>query len=209
MPAPPARLPPSAIVLASGSPWRRALLRDVGIPCDAVEPGVDESSISPVDPSERALARALAKARKVQHLHPRALVIGADQVAHLDGEVFGKPLDADDHLERLRRIRGRAHDLITGVVVIWQGEEHHFCETTRVHVRADLSEAELAAYVADGEGAGCAAGYQAERLGAQLIERIEGDWFNVIGLPVYRLLTLLRQLGWRAPALGGEEQDLA
>lgn len=189
------------VVLASTSPHRLALLRAAGIFCAGVAPTCDEASISHPDPVELAARRAAAKARSVHA--PESIVVGADQVAHIDGHSFGKPLDPADHRARLRQLRGRAHLLTVGVhlrVTAEDGsvlEEHAFTETTALRFRADVSDAEIDAYVATGEGSGCAGGYAAEGLGAQLIERIDGDWTNVIGLPVYRLIGSLRAIRWR------------
>lgn len=188
------------ILLASTSPWRLALLRDVGIPCAAVDPAVDESRVDAPTPEGLAVARARAKALAVARARPDALVIGADQVAHLDGLAFGKPEDEARWLERLRALRGRTHWLSTGVALAEGEQVEELVVTTGVRFRADVEDEELRAYVRWGEAAGCAGGYQAERLGAWLIEGIEGDWWNVIGLPVNALIGRLRARGWR---LGG------
>lgn len=185
------------LILASTSPWRRQLLADLGLRAEGVASGVAEEEFSEARPKERAVGLARMKAEAVAARSPGALVIGADQVAHLDGESFGKPLDPADHLQRLRALRGRSHVLVTGVALIGPGIEVVFAEETEVVFRADLSDEELLAYVRSGEGSGCAGGYRAEGQGAALIARINGDWFNVIGLPVYRLLDALRALGWR------------
>ncbi len=185
------------LLLASTSPWRLQLLRDAGIPCEAVSPEVDESSVVASDPSMMAVARAHAKALDVARRSPRCLVVGADQVAHLDGEAFGKPLDEDDWLARLRALRGRTHLLSTGVAIAEGEEVETFVVTTAVRFRADLDDDELVDYVALGEAAGCAGGYQVERRGAWLIEAVEGDWWNVIGLPLLPLITRLRARGFR------------
>lgn len=185
------------LILASTSPWRRQLLASVGLGVDGVAPGVAEEEFSEDRPVERAIGLARLKAEAVAARSPGALVIGADQVAHLNGENFGKPKNPDDHLRRLRALRGRGHRLVTGVALIGPGIEVLFSEETEVVFRADLSDEELEAYVLTGEGSGCAGGYQAEGQGAALIERVNGDWFNVIGLPVHRLLGALRGLGWR------------
>lgn len=185
------------VVLASGSKWRKQVLEDAGVSCEAVASGVDERAIQIADPT--CLARTLArlKAQAVAARRPDALVIGADQVAHLKGECFGKPADSDDHLRRLKQLRGRSHELVTGVCVVSPGGEEEIVDvTTRVHFRGDLSDGDLRAYVATGEGAGSAGGYEAEHRGAFLIERIEGDWFNVIGLPLYTLIPMLSRRGW-------------
>lgn len=186
-----------SVVLASTSPWRLALLRDAGILCEAAAPDVDESRIDAETPEARAVARSRAKAIAVARVRPDALVIGADQVAHLDGEPFGKPEDETRWLARLRALRGRTHWLSTGVSLVEEGAVEDFVVTTGVRFRADVSDDELRAYVGWGEAAGCAGGYQAERLGAWLIEAIDGDWYNVIGLPILPLLGRLRARGWR------------
>ena len=188
------------LVLASTSPWRLALLRDVGLTCEALSSDVDENTIVAPDPVAQALCRARAKALAVARRRPDALVVGADQVAHIDGEAFGKPLDAKDHLERLRALRGRTHTLSTGVALAEGDTLEEFSVDTALRFRADVSDEELMAYVRRGEGSGCAGGYQAERLGAWLIEAVDGDWWNVIGLPIFPLLTRLRARGWTLPA---------
>jgi 16S rRNA (cytidine1402-2'-O)-methyltransferase len=185
------------LLLASASPWRLALLREAGIPCDARPPGVDEGAIVGADPVATAILRARAKAEFVARLAPRNWVLGADQVAHLDGEAFGKPTSPDDHRRRLRQLRGRTHRLSTAICLVVDGKPNERVAHTDLTFRADLSDEELDAYVATGEGSACAGGYRAERLGAQLIERVDGDWSNVIGLPLPDLIGLLRGLGWR------------
>lgn len=185
------------LLLASGSPWRLSLLLDAGIACEAVSPAVDEESIQAPDPRALALARATAKAREVARRSPGALVVGADQVAHLDGEAFGKPRDPEDWLRRLRALRGRAHTLSTGVALVEGEAEEGFIVDSIVRFRPDLGDDELLAYIRHGEARGCAGGYMVERRGAWLLESIEGDWWNVVGLPLLPLLDRLRARGWR------------
>lgn len=184
------------IVLASTSPWRLKMLVAAGIPCEGVAPLADERSVLDLDPVARALGRATVKARSVPR--PDVIVLGADQVAHFNGEVFGKPRDPADHLARLRSLRGRSHTLSTGVcIVVPGGPELRFVDQSVLHARADLTDSELAAYVASGEGSGCAGGYAIEGRGSQLFSRIDGDYFNVLGLPLLRVIDALRGLGWR------------
>lgn len=188
---------PPSLVLASASRWRQALLRDVGVDVLLVPSPADESSVVDPDPVRLARRRAELKARSVAALHPEAWVIGVDQVAHLDGEPFGKPVSVEDHRARLRALRGRTHTLTCGVCVVLPGRIVEFTEDTLVTFRGGLGDDEIDAYVASREGAECAGGYRAEARGGQLIAQVEGDWQNVIGLPVFSLVTVLRANGWR------------
>ena len=184
------------LILASESPWRRELLERAGVPCEGRAHTIDEHALVESDPVVRARRLALAKARSLVPLVPGGWVLGADQVCHLEGRIFHKPVDADDHLDQLRALAGRTHELVTGVALVGQGVEEVLDERTRITMRA-LADDELRAYLATGEGGGCAGGYQVEGRGAQLIERVHGDWFNVVGLPVLRVVSLLRTHGWR------------
>jgi len=192
-----ATLPP--VVLASSSPWRGELLQAAGIPSVADPPGIDETLVGADDPIEKAKLLAVAKLEVVLPRHPGCLVIAADQVAHLDGTPFGKPADAAEHLDMLRGLVGRDHDLVTAVALAWEGVRRVFVEGTRIRFRSDITEEEVRRYVAQGEGAMCAGGYRVESLCPWFIERVEGDWFNVVGLPIPRLITDLRDLGFRLP----------
>lgn len=185
------------IILASSSPWRRKMLEDAGVACQAIASGFDESSVSAEKPQELAVLLARKKAQIVFESHPGSIVIGADQVAH-DGEgCFGKPSSPEDHLERLWSLRGKEHWLTTGVAILSPDEQRVFSVKTGIRFRSDLSRSELQAYVESGEGSECAGGYQIEGRGAWLIERVTGDWFNVVGLPVLEVVSVLRSMGWK------------
>lgn len=192
--------PSQRIVLASSSRWRRQMLVDAGVECEAVDSGLDESKFSSQRPEDLALILAREKAKRVQALRPDAIVIGADQVAFNEDGSFGKPRDPEDHLKRLLSLRGRTHVLTTGVVLLGPGVDEEVSVNTGIVFRSDLTRSELQAYVNSGEGAGCAGGYQIEGRGAWLIERVEGDWFNVVGLPVLEVVSVLRRLGWQMGA---------
>lgn len=182
------------LLLASTSPARRALLEQVGLPFSAVAPLVEETLDPAGDPEAQARRLAEAKARAVAAGRPDALVIGADQVLVLEGRVLGKPADEAAARSQLRQMAGRQHALVTAVALvgdgIWLGQER-----TTLQVR-DLTDDEIDAYVATGEWQGCAGGYRLEGRGLALFERIEGDFTNVLGLPVPLLLGELRRRGY-------------
>lgn len=191
------------LVLASGSQWRRGLLEAAGIPAEALAPDVDEDAIQHADPVELAGLRAAAKAEAVAGRRPGRWVVGADQVVHLDGVPRGKPADADDWRRGLASLRGRVHQLTTAVCLIDPaGAAEAFAVHSEVRFRSDLSDADLEAYIAHGEAAGCAGGYMVEGRGAWLVEAVNGDWTNVVGLPIFALIGRLRARGWRLGADG-------
>lgn len=194
------------LVLASTSPWRRSMLEAAGFRVLAESPGIDEGEIVGREPDETARLRARAKARFVATLHPDSTVVGADQVIYLDGELLGKPANSEKHLGQLQKLRGRAHSLTTAVAIVFGGEIDEFSVTTMVRFRSDLSDDELRAYVACGEARGCAGGYMIEKRGAWLVESVEGDWSNIIGLPVLHLIGRLRARGWSIPR-GGDAHE--
>ena len=189
------------LMLASSSPYRQGLLRDVGLNVLAVGANVDEYSIVGKTPIETAQKRARAKAQSVSLLHPDYIVIGADQVCYIDDVVMDKPKSSTEWLSRLQAMRGRSHKLSTAVCLMGRGASdednvlREFVETTQVYFRSDLKDDALQAYVDLGEARNCAGGYMMEQRGAWLIEKIEGDWQNVIGLPIFPLLAHLKELG--------------
>lgn len=188
------------LILASTSASRRKILEDAGVDVICEAPGVDERGVH--DPEPESLARTLAerKAAAVGARHRDGWVLGADQVVWDGREVFGKPRDPADHVARLTAMRGASHELITAFCLLGPGGVRDIgVERTRMYVRADLGDDEIAAYVATGEGSSCAGGYAAEARGAFLFERVDGDWFNVLGLPLFRVLDRLRAHGWRFP----------
>jgi len=190
------------LVLASASPRRRALLEGLGIAFRSVEPGVEEST-GGGPAGEVAVALALAKAREVARrlgavsapeADPRSapLVIGADTLVVLDGTSLGKPRDGAEALRMLLRLSGREHEVITGIAVVdsLSGREAAAREVTVVRMRA-FDEAEARAYVATGEPRDKAGAYGIQGHGGLLVEGIRGDYYNVVGLPLAGLRSLL------------------
>jgi septum formation protein len=180
------------LILASASPRRQELLREAGIEFTVEPANVDETPIA--GESAQACAERLAreKARAVFARRPGSVVLGADTVVVVDGEILGKPVDAEDAARMLRMLSGRAHEVITGVCVIGPEEEEVRSCSTQVEV-AELSEGEIRAYIATGEPMDKAGGYAIQGQFSRWIPKIAGDYTNVVGLPVAMVCAMLRQ----------------
>jgi septum formation protein len=171
------------LILASASPQRRAILAQVGIAFDVRPANVDEETEG--HPATVAEENARRKAEAVRG----DLVLGADTVVALDGEILGKPADAAQAREYAARLNGRAHEVVGGIALTEHGRTTTAVETTTVTFRA-VDDATLDWYVATGEWQGRAGGYAIQGAGAALVAQIEGDYLNVVGLPLARLLDL-------------------
>lgn len=184
------------IILASASPRRRELLEQIGLPFRVVPSSFDERAVEGDAPTALAEALALGKARAVVRGVRSGLVIGADTLVVRAGVVLGKPRDAADAARMLRLLSGGWHEVVTGIAVIdaASGRERSASEVTKVKMR-DLTSAEIAAYVASGEPADKAGAYAIQGLASLFIERIDGCYANVVGLPIFRLAVLLRDFG--------------
>jgi len=178
------------LVLASSSPRRRQLLEMLGISIRVNAPNLPEvrsPAETPVDYVER-LARE--KARSV----PGSLVLGADTTVIVRDQVLEKPVDSNDALAMLRKLQGRTHQVVTSVALVADGTLHQATDITNVKFRR-LDEAMLEAYVATGEPMDKAGAYGIQGYGAALVERIDGDFFSVMGLPLRLVLHLLEEAG--------------
>lgn len=188
------------LVLASASPRRAELLRQVGLSFEAQVSNVpEEGDGAGRDATEVAAEHARQKALVVARQCPERLVLGADTVVVLDGAVLGKPVDATAAQAMLRRLSGREHEVITAVTLALSDgrcarvlDEHAEC--TRVRFRA-LSPTEIECYVATGEPLDKAGGYGIQGRGALLVRAIEGCYFNVVGLPLSSIWEMLARLG--------------
>jgi septum formation protein len=186
--APPA--PP--LVLASTSPQRRAILEQLGLPFDIVPPSYVEDDGPEASPGELVKAHAVGKAHSVADGAGERPVLGVDTAVVLDGTVYGKPQGAGQAVEMLEALSGRTHDVVSGLCLLTLAWEEVEAETTRVSFRA-LTPRNIATYVAEGEWDGRAGAYAIQGLGASLVERIEGDYLNVVGLPAALLIRLLAE----------------
>ena len=180
------------LVLASASPRRVALLRQAGAEFAVVDPGPDRAWPGQAAPSHGVRALALDKARRVAATRPEAVVIGADTVVVSRGVRLGKPGSRDEALEMLRRLHGRQHEVWTGLALVHRDEQRTLSECTLVRM-VKLSERDLADYVATGEPLDKAGAYGIQALAGQFVKRIEGDYTNVVGLPLARLRALLEE----------------
>ena len=182
-----------ALILASGSPRRRELLGLITNDFTVCVSGAEEHTDPALSPAETVLALARLKGADVAKTHPDDTVIAADTVVALDGEILGKPADAADAARMLRFLSGRTHQVYTGVYLVCGGREAHFYEETEVTFY-DLSDEEIAAYVATGEPADKAGAYGIQGKGSLLVKGIRGDYFNVVGFPVAAVSRALRTL---------------
>jgi len=198
-----ADMEPNRLVLASASPARAAVLRQAGLSIDQVPAAVDEEEVKHALRAEGSPAAHVAETLadlKAQHVSRRqggAFVIGADQMLECNGVWFDKPADMDHARAHLRALRGTTHDLITAVAVVRDGARlWHHVATARLTMRP-FSDAFIERYLADiGEDACRSVGaYQLEGLGAQLFSKVDGDFFTILGLPLFPLLDFLRGHG--------------
>lgn len=188
------------LILASGSPRRKELLARTGRTFRVVVSDADEIAPKDMAPIDVAMHNARAKALAVASGQPAcATVIGADTIVVLDGRIFGKPLDERDAHRMLRELSGKTHQVITGVALARAGQCETFAEITDVCFR-ELSDEEIAAYVASGEPLDKAGAYGIQGAAGTFVDHIEGDYDNVVGLPVARLERTL-------DLKGGDEVD--
>lgn len=184
----------SRVILASASPRRRQLLLLVGIDHEVRPADVDESLLPGETPVAHAERLARAKAHAVAEREPGAVVIAADTIVVVDGEVLGKPLDARGARTMLRRLSGRTHTVLTAIAVARASRTESAVESVDVTFRP-LSDEEIDAYIATGEPMDKAGAYGIQGYGATIVERVDGDYFSVMGLGLRRLVDLLERVG--------------
>ena len=181
------------LVLASSSPSRKMLLEQAGVSFEVVVSGVDETVPASLSPAQTVELLAERKGKAVLPLRPDKPIIAADSVVSIDGLILGKPKDDQEAKATLRRLSGRTHQIFTGVCLLANGREEVFHQSTKVTFYP-LTEEEIADYVALGESQGRAGAYGIEGIGVVLVQSIEGDYSNIVGLPVAETLRRLRKL---------------
>lgn len=184
------------ILLASRSPRRAEILTAVGWEFEAIAADIDESRLADEDAVSYVKRLALTKAETIARAFPERLVIGADTVVVIDGEILGQPRDDEEARRMLRLLSGKWHEVLTGVALVCAGQTPQTLvdhETTRVRF-AEMSVAEIDWYVSTGEPKGKAGAYGIQGSAALFIKEIQGDYFNVVGLPVRLVFELTRRI---------------
>ena len=181
-------------ILASASPRRRALLRQVGLSFRVVPGRVEEVNECGMEPHRHAVYWATAKAQEVAQRYPGEWVLGADTIVVLDGSILGKPADAPDAARMLSRLSGRSHEVITGLCLVSErtAVREQLAVETRVYMKRFTPE-EIQGYIDTGEPLDKAGAYGIQGIGGYLVERIEGSYSNVVGLPICEVVELLRR----------------
>lgn len=183
------------IILASGSPRRKELLGNLGIPFDTMPSNVEEVvELVDGDFADYVQKLAVKKGAAVSELRPDAFVIAADTIVVFDGEVYPKPSSKEQAESFLRRFAGKTHSVFTGVSILGNGISNVFSVETKVTFK-ELDEQLIRAYVDSGDPMDKAGGYGIQTSGALLVDKIDGDYLNVVGLPLSRLLEILREEG--------------
>jgi septum formation protein len=178
------------LVLASASPRRVQLLTQAGAAFTVADPGPDREWPPAADPRHGVRALALDKARRIAPDRPGCVVIGADTIVVSRGRRLGKPASPAEAADMLRRLHGRTHEVWTGLALVRGTEQRTAAEVTRVQF-SRLTDAEILAYVKTGEPLDKAGGYAIQGLAGQFVRRVDGDYFNVVGLPLQRLRQML------------------
>jgi septum formation protein len=192
------------LILASTSPQRSAILTSLDVDFEVVAPSYDEVPI-PGSPEQVVMERALGKALSVAAITPDRPVLGVDtEVVIDDGDVLGQPATARDAHAMLSALSGREHRVVSGVALL--GAQQQVASAVTIVRLRSLSDDEIVAYVAEGEWQGRAGGYAIQELGAGLVAAVEGDYTNVVGLPVVLLAELLATEGLSLPVVGGKPE---
>ncbi|MBP5426910.1 MAG: septum formation inhibitor Maf [Clostridiales bacterium] len=185
------------IFLASGSPRRRELLRNIGLKFEVVKSNFDENTVDfERTPQELAESLAYGKAKNVKSLVDQGIIIGADTLVTLDNKVYGKPRDSKEAFDMLKSLSDKTHEVITGVVLIDTVTNEVLVEHEITKVTFNrLTNEEITAYIKSNDYQGKAGAYGIQNRGAVLIKKVDGCYFNVVGLPIGRVCRMLKDMG--------------
>ncbi len=183
------------LILASASPRRKELLNRIAPSFQCIPADVDEQLEDNLLPKQAVMELALRKAKAVAEKEKDAFVIGADTVVVYQNEIFGKPGSHEEAFQMLRTLSGRTHSVFTGTAIVFGDKQECFYEETKVTFW-ELSDEEIIHYIDTGEPFDKAGSYGIQGFGATLVEKIEGDYFNVVGLPIAKLYRVLKRMGY-------------
>lgn len=181
------------LILASGSPRRKELLENLQLKFECIPSQIDEVFDEYASPEEIVKTLAYSKANDIRKQHENSCVIGADTIVVLGNKILGKPKDEQDAFQTLKLLSNNTHDVYTGVAILFQMHEVVFYEKTEVTFW-ELTDKEIHDYIASGEPLDKAGSYGIQTLGSTLVKKINGDYFNVVGLPISRTFRELKKL---------------
>lgn len=184
------------IILASSSPRRKQLLEQIGLRFEIEASNYEEDMTLKMEPSKLAEFLSLGKAKDVAQKHKDSIIISADTIVAIDGEIFGKPKTPERAKYMLQKLSGKAHSVITGFTIIDTGTNKQITKSveTKVYFK-NLSEKEIDAYIATSEPLDKGGGYAIQGKAGLFVEKIEGDYFNIVGLPILSLAEELKNFG--------------
>ncbi|GGE75714.1 Maf family protein [Priestia taiwanensis] len=182
------------LILASASPRRKELLEQINVSFEVRVSDVEEIVEGLTRPEDVVVSLALQKAQDVAKYVPHDVVLGADTIVTYDGVILGKPKTKEEAYEMLQMLSGQTHEVFTGVAMLCGGEQISFFERTEVTFY-ELSDAEIHAYIESGEPMDKAGSYGIQGLGAMFVQKINGDYFSVVGLPIAKVYRELKEMG--------------
>jgi septum formation protein len=179
------------LILASTSPRRQELLKQVSIPFVIRKKEVDESQVKNLPPAELVKVLCKLKGKSVPIQHDDEVILAADTIVSYQNQIFGKPKNKDKAFSMLKKLSGNTHEVFTGVYIASKNKERVFVEETKVQFW-DLSDEDIYSYIQSGEPYDKAGGYGIQGMGSLLVKKIDGDYFNVVGLPISKCVRELR-----------------
>jgi len=184
------------LVLASISPRRKAILKQIGIPFDSAGSMINETQYKKIKPTDIACHIAIQKVESIEHAYNNRWILGADTIVVINKTIFGKPKNPGECQDMLHLLKGKTHDVITGFCIHDPGRQlvHLEAVMTKVKIK-ELSDIEIEAYINTGEPFGKAGAYAIQGIGSFMIEQINGSYTNVVGLPVYEVISALITCG--------------